>query len=425
MARRTPGIGLRRYALLALAAASVLLAATPARAQWTRAAAVTSVNFYAVFVTGDTVVAGSDSVVWLSTNGGAAWTASAPVGVAPAVMDAVWFRDGRLWAGTGGQGVFTSDDLGASWQPRSDGLAGGLFGSHNYITAFVARDDRLYAGTGGAGVFSRPLFENGPWQPTGGELDANQASGVDELAAHGGRILVASGANGLVHRNDGGAPWTEMFLDNTGLLPGLDVTTVEWTGTAWMVGTNHGFYRSADGAGAWVFTGLNLGSTIDSRIAAGGGRAFVCVNRSSGGVLRWTRDDGSTWNVMETIPAWPTELALQGNRLWASRFDGLWYRDVSTLDVPPPVARPGLLAVRGAHPVRGSEVLLGFHLDGRATARLELFDTAGRRVRATEQALPPGEHELAMDVRGIAPGVYHARLTAGARTETLRLVRLD
>jgi hypothetical protein len=125
------------------------------------------------------------------------------------------------------------------------------------------------------------------------------------------------------------------------------------------------------------------------------------------------------------VPAWPSELALQGDRLWASRFDGLWYRDVSTLDVSLPEPRPGALAVRGAHPVRGPELRLGFRLATGGATRLELFDVSGRRVRAFERELPAGGHELALDVRGVAPGVYHARLTAPDRVETLRLVRLD
>jgi photosystem II stability/assembly factor-like uncharacterized protein len=410
---------------LALALAAGLLAATPARAQWTRAVAVTSNNLYSVFSTGDTVVAGADSVVWVSINAGATWSASAPVGTPPAVMDAVWFGNGRLWAGTSGQGVYTSDDFGATWQPGSDGLAGGLLDSHLWLLSFAARGDSLYAGTGGAGVFVRPLLAPGPWQPTGGELVANQSGSVEDLAVNGNRLLAVGGANGTVHRNEGGAPWTEMFLNNTGLFPGLEVTAVEWTGSAWLVGTDHGMYRSADGTGAWEFCGLNFSGIVETLIAVGDSRAFVCVNRTGGGVFRWTRDNGVRWNVLETVAAWPSALALQGQRLWASRFDGLWYRDVSTLDVPPPVPSRGAFAVRGEHPVRGGEASFAFGLPAAGAARLELFDAGGRRVRALDRDLPAGNHELKVDVRGLPPGVYHARLTAGERTETLRLVRLD
>lgn len=421
--RRPPAAATR--AMLAMLAALALAAAPPARAQWARASEVTSPSLYGVFARGDTVVAASDTVAWVSVNGGATWTASAPVGVAPAGLETVWLRDGRLWAGTTGQGVFTSDDLGVTWQERSDGLAGGLFGSHNWIQCFAERGDTLYAGTGGAGVFARPLRAPGSWQPTGTQFVDWQSGGVEALASHGGRLVGVGGFNGLAFHNDGGAPWSVTYLDNNGLVPDLGPTAAAWTGTAWLVATNHGVYRSATGAGPWTFTGLNFSQTVDSRMAAGGGRAFVVVNRSSGGVLRWTRDDGTTWNVLETIPAWPSELALQGGRLWASRFDGLWYRDVATLDVPPPAPRAGALAVRGAHPVRGGEAIVGFGLATGGEVRLEVFDVSGRRVRATLLALPAGNHEAALDVRGLAPGVYLARLLAPGRNESLRFARLD
>lgn len=420
MRLRTPR---RPFALLA--AAFVLLAAPAARAQWTRETGVKSDILYGVFARGDTVLAAGDTAVWVSTNRGGTWTASAPVGVVPASLNCAWFRDGRLWAGTTGQGVFSSDDLGASWQWRGDGLAGGLFDSHNTILGFTDRGDNLYAATGGAGVFVRPLRTAGPWQPTGTQLVDYQAGSVEGIASHDGRLLAVGGANGLVFHNDGGAPWVETFLDNNGPLPSLAPYSVVWTGSAWLVGTDHGVFRSADGAQPWAFTGLALGNVVDTRLAAGGGRAFAVVNRSGGGVLRWTRDNGATWSALETLPAWPSALAVQGDRLWASRFDGLWYRNVSTLDVPLPVPQAGSLSVRGAHPVRGPHVLLGFRLASPATARLELFDTTGRRVRQIDRELPAGGHEIAMDVRAVAPGVYHARLTTPDRVETLRLVRLD
>lgn len=419
--RAAPASALLAGALLAVA----LLGAPPAAAQWTRAEGVTSPNLYGVFARGDTVLAASDTLVWVSVDGGATWTASAPVGVAPASIESVWLRDARIWAGTGGQGVFTSDDLGASWQARSDGLAGGLFDSHLYVMCFAERADTLYAGTGGAGVFARPLRASGSWRPTGPQLVAWQAGGVEAVASHGGRLVAVGGFNGMTFHNDGGAPWTESYLDNSGPLPDLGPTAAVWTGSAWLVATNHGVYRSAGGASPWIFTGLNLGQTVDSRMAAADGRAFVVVNRSGGGVLRWTRDDGATWNVLETIPAWPSELALQGGRLWAARFDGLWHRDVATLDAPPPAPRAGALAVRGGHPVRGGEAFFGFGLAAPGAVRLEVFDVSGRRVRGAGRDLPAGRHEIAVDLRGLAPGVYHARLLAAGRADALRFVRLD
>ena len=40
-----------------------------------------------------------------------------------------------------------------------------------------------------------------------------------------------------------------------------------------------------------------------------------------------------------------------------------------------------------------------------------------------DDALPAGPNEVAWSARGLAPGIYLARLTDGRRSATLRLVR--
>jgi len=88
---------------------------------------------------------------------------------------------------------------------------------------------------------------------------------------------------------------------------------------------------------------------------------------------------------------------------------------------------PPRLALKGArpNPARGG-LTVSFSLDGRDPARLELFDLAGRRVRALEVGgLGPGPHRV--DLAGGAPlgaGVYLVRLTQAGRSESVRAVVL-
>lgn len=54
--------------------------------------------------------------------------------------------------------------------------------------------------------------------------------------------------------------------------------------------------------------------------------------------------------------------------------------------------------------------------------RLTLFDLLGREVtRLAEDVRPPGEHETALDVSRLAPGLYLARLEVGGQTLTRRI----
>ena len=56
---------------------------------------------------------------------------------------------------------------------------------------------------------------------------------------------------------------------------------------------------------------------------------------------------------------------------------------------------------------------------------IEVFDLAGRRAGDRIDATwPAGTHDIAWSARGLAPGVYLARLTAAEGSRTLRLVRV-
>ena len=85
---------------------------------------------------------------------------------------------------------------------------------------------------------------------------------------------------------------------------------------------------------------------------------------------------------------------------------------------------------QGPNPSRDGGTMR-FRLPAAQRVELALFDTAGRRVaRLTDGVLPAGDHAIRwdrLDTHGqrVAPGVYRARLKAGAETRTLDVVLLD
>ncbi len=99
-----------------------------------------------------------------------------------------------------------------------------------------------------------------------------------------------------------------------------------------------------------------------------------------------------------------------------------------TLGAPPstPSDEPGPSAVaslRAApHPV-GVGTTLHVSMAAPADVRIDVLDALGRRVATlADGALAAGDHALAWDARGLTPGVYVARLSAGDAHATLRLV---
>src|SRR5262245_50995495 len=116
--KRASGPGLMLLAYLAFA--------TPASAQWIQVPEVTAGDVFCVGSKGDTIMAGADSFAWVSTNAGATWKRSAKLAAGVTQVRRVRVRNGRLFAGTLGQGVFISDNLGDTWSAYNQGLVGGI-----------------------------------------------------------------------------------------------------------------------------------------------------------------------------------------------------------------------------------------------------------------------------------------------------------
>ena len=414
--------------LQALAAAAVMCLAAPASAQWIRVGALPTSDVFSVRALADTIVAGTDTSVFVSTDAGATWRRSTKPVSGVNLIGAVLMLNRRLYAGTFGQGVIVSDDLGRTWQAFNQGLAGpggGFFDPQLDISDFEVRGDSLVVSTFGAGVFVRRLSVTDTWHPFGDVFEPNQAANVNDLSLGNARLFACAGSNGMAFdRDPGAADWTVSTFANGPLVPGLQAQSALWTGSRWVVGTNVGVFLSPTGQDAWTRSNTNL-SMKWSALASSGQRLFLGLDTSTNFSLLQSQDDGRTWSPVETVVnTFGYQLAVQGSLLYAARTDGLWFRSIGTVSVGG--GEPGRLrfALAGRQPVRDAA---RFHLDlPRAGAvAIEVFDLAGRRTaERIEDFRSAGSQEVTLDTRALAPGVYLARVTAGGASESARMVRV-
>src|SRR5262245_6926288 len=406
-----------------LAALALAVLAAPSYAQWSRVTELPARDMFTVFANADTIVAGADTLAFVSTDGGATWRPTSRPGSGFHIQ-AARLRNGRLFVGTAGQGVFVSNDLGATWQAFNQGLVGGVLDSQLDISNLEARGDSLFAGTFGAGVYVRGFSANA-WQHFGEVFEPNQASNVDALVLGGSRLLAAGGANGQAFFRDPGAPdWTLTSFDNAGLHPGMSSRQAAWNGHGFVVGTNFGVFRSASGQEPWARFDPQLGALANTSFAARARELFVAFTTINAAVIEQSSDDGATWQVLESLPnAFVYRLAMSHNELYAGRRDGLWRRATGSTSVPANTARVDLgFGVLGRQPV-GNAVRLAFDLPEPGHASIEVFDVMGRRVAAPlEQSLSAGPHVVSLDASRLSAGVYQARLSASGRNEVVRLV---
>jgi hypothetical protein len=425
-----PPIGrhVRRFAF-PLAAAWLVAAvlAGPAAAQWTRISQLPASGVFALRVVGDTITAGADTAAFVSTDGGATWHVS--VKVAPQVIrvSAVMMRNGRLYAGTAGQGVFISDNLGASWQPFNQGLVGGFQNSQLDISDLELRGSDLLVSTFGAGVYLRNLAIADTWHHFGEEFEPNQASNVNDLALGGTRLLACIISNGVTfHRDPGDLDWTIDFLQNGTISPSLTSDTAIWTGSDWIVGTNQGVFVSPNGEQPWTHSSPTLHGLAWAAFAQHGPTVFAVFD-SVNFVLHAQSDDaGATWTILERVFGIVAfRLAVHGNDLYVAQSNGLWVRPLApTTSVEPPVTAASLhFALAGSQPI-GDQLRFRFDLPEPEPVTIEVFDVAGRRAaEPIRGSMPAGRNEIAWDARSLSPGVYLARLTAGHERAVARMIR--
>jgi hypothetical protein len=309
---------------------------------------------------------------------------------------------------------------------------GGFANSQLHTSDLQSRGDSLFVATLGAGVYVRNLAGAGGWSHFGNAFEPAQASNVIAIALGGGnRLVAAGGANGTVFfRDPGAADWTETSLDNVGLHPGVQGQSVEWTGTGWVVGTIAGVFRSAAGQEPWSRTDPGLGQLVNTAFAPHGGQlfsAFVHVPNFVETVFEHSEDNGATWNELERFAdVFTYQLGMVGDELYAGRNDGLWRRSVSTLAVlPGEHANTLRLALAGSQPVR-DQARLRFNLPEAANTAIDVFDILGARaVEHVETWRSAGTQEVSFDARHLRPGVYAARVTAGGRSEVVRIVHIQ
>lgn len=94
---------------------------------------------YIVFLNDTMVVSslGLPFAIYSSSDFGASWSSNTNLGTAASPLIK---HEGNLYAGTWGEGIFLSTDMGYSWTPRNNGL-----GSDLYFLELISHNNNLYA----------------------------------------------------------------------------------------------------------------------------------------------------------------------------------------------------------------------------------------------------------------------------------------
>jgi len=223
------------------------------------------------------------------------------------------FLNNKIYAGSGGGGIYRSDNNGESWTPIINGLS-----SSTAVYAIVNSGNIIYIATSD-GVFSSD-DEGASWQEIHPENDLRF---VNTLVVMENMIIVGSNyLKPYVSVHDG-TNWSSWVASGTGLPASPDFNALVVHNESVYAGTEHGLYRYDSDANNWTLIQTDQldGLPISSLHSSG----TTLLAGTSDGVYLST-DNGNSWSTRKTGLSCTqvSRFVPLGNQLLAQTNNGLF-----------------------------------------------------------------------------------------------------
>ena len=327
--------------------------------------------------------------------------------------------------------VYRSAD-GTAWTRVASASGNGSLGSLQ-VTADGALWTRVWNNNTNRDMVMRSQAGS-PWADATGTVDTR--NGITPAAATDSRVFAATMYN-LYVRETSAADWALVpyFVNAGPVAMDTDGQTVYAVATVsrtlpappYLAATY--VHRSDDGGATWAaVASFPADRRADGVWAGTGGAVVVTLTPTASDPQRSlaiSADRGASWTLVG--PPQAREYALQarveGAFLYAiSSGDKRLYRRplVGVAAEGSPGAADGLALSAGPNPAARTATLR-FVLAESQTVRVALTDVLGRTVLTLDRPLGAGQQTIPLDVSGLAPGVYVARVSAGSAASSVRL----
>ncbi|MCE1187686.1 MAG: choice-of-anchor A family protein [Ignavibacteria bacterium] len=320
--------------------------------------------------TNNKLFAATEKGLYLSTNNGQTWAVSAFAGkdVRAISID----KNGSLYAGTWGYGIFKSTNGGSDWTDVTNNLAA------NAVHAItVNAQNEIFAGTFGAGIEK---------STDGGQTWAKLNVGYDYIWA--------------------------LACSPTGAL---------YAGTY-----GNGAYKSGDNGQTWSHaSGLSSQFIYGVSVSPNGNNVYLCS--WSSGVFVST-DAGSGWKTMGMAGFGPSASYFNpgSNALYVGTTDGKVYRAVDGTNAVNDGIKKLTFGLEQNYPNPfNPTTTIRYTIAEDCNVRLEVFNITGQLVRTLVQnAQHKGQYAVSFNASNLSSGMYIYRITAGANVQTRKLMLL-
>ncbi len=315
-------------------------------------------------------------------------------------VHALTVRDSTIFAAAGSY-AYRSTDVGMSWQRADSGLGLGF----NFVQTFSVGDPYLFAGTYFYGVF-RSSDDGSTWQPT------PMTNPITAMIAQGKNVFVSS-YDTLYRSTDDGSSWQALLQGAPTSVQILGVC-----GSSVFASNYYGFYQSTDTGVSWV--------PVDSLPAGGGvtgiftSNANVFVTTLMQGVFLST-DSGTSWKNIGLTSEFTASLTMTDSEIFVGTGDnGVWRRSlaevITSVRLTENARMPARCALYQNYPNPfNPTTTIRYDLPGKSRVSLKIYDVLGRVVATLKEGVQgAGSVQVEWNGSGFASGIYFCRLDAVA-----------
>ena len=266
---------------------------------------------------GNTLYAGTDDGMFISSDTGATWLAR-NVSTPAALCQAIIFVGNTIFAGKDDE-VITSTDDGVTWTIVSSGLP-----SNDAVHVLLHNGSRLFCGFYGSGVYVSS--NNGvTWVPANIGLTNMNVNGLVNI---GTTVFASTSSGGIFKSTNNGASWIQVSTASIGLWN----VTMRAIGSKVFVGSYNGMFVTSDEGATWtdIGAGINHPTPGLGLLTVDGTDLYFLLGSGGSNKVYVTRDNGVTWTYITPKPPGIAGLSVfttvgnQGYLFAGTNTDGVW-----------------------------------------------------------------------------------------------------
>jgi ribosomal protein S11 len=330
-----------------------------------------NLNISSLIVNSNTIYAGTNNGVFISTNNGSTWTQT---GAYIQNILSLAANGNSIFAGSNYNGVYKSTDNGISWIQTTL--------NNQAIWSLLISGNNIFAGTNGFGIY----------------LSTNN-----------------------------GTSWTHMGLDNRPIISFAIIGNNIFAGTA-----TSGVYLTTNDGITWVQTSLN--DKVVYSLTPSGNNIFAGVQNSpndSGGVYLST-NNGTTWikkNQGFNVSLSVNTLLITNDYIFAGTTQSVWRRNLSEIlsevqNIITEIPSKYSLLQNYPNPFNPTTTIK-FDIPKSSNVKISVYDITGKEFGVlVNEKLQAGTYQTNWNASNFPSGIYFYRIQAGDFSETKKLILL-